>query len=161
MTDLSKPALLLLPKQAAAHTPNVWPVPPFAAYAPAQALSGPKDCEVEGPNGKVTRGRLVANDWQAGVAQVQVPPARGNLPLRFAQFRRLTLVTPLAPLAPALGDPAAALVAHHPAVELTVRYKCRTSTSKPSPAATSCACAFARTACSSPTWSCRTPIATR
>jgi hypothetical protein len=123
MSDLSKPALSLLPKQADAHTPNVWPVPPFAAYAPAQALSGPKDCEVEGPNGKVTRGRLVAIDWQAGVAQVQVPPARGNLPLRFAQFRRLTLVKPLAPLAPAPGDPAAALVAHHPAVELTVRYK--------------------------------------
>ena len=123
MSDLSKPALSLLPKQAGAHTPNVWPVPPFAAYAPAQALSGPKDCEVEGPNGKVTRGRLVAIDWLSGVAQVQVPPARGNLPLRFAQFRRLTLVKPLAPLAPARGDPAAALVAHHPAVELTVRYK--------------------------------------
>jgi len=123
MSDLSKPALSLLPKQADARTPNVWPVPPFAAYAPAQALSGPKDCEVEGPNGKVTRGRLVTIDWQSGVAQMQVPPARGNLPLRFAQFRRLTLIKPLAPLVPARGDPAAALVAHHPAVELTVRYK--------------------------------------
>ena len=101
MSDLSKPALSLLPKQADAHTPNVWPVPPFAAYAPARAFSGPKECEVEGPNGKVTRGRLVAIDWQAGVAQVQVPPARGNLPLRFAHFRRLTLVKPLAALAPA------------------------------------------------------------
>ena len=123
MSDLSKPALSLLPKQADAHTPNVWPVPPFAAYAPARAFSGPKDCEVEGPNGKVTRGRLVAIDWLSGIAQVQVPPARGNLPLRFAQFRRLTLVKPLAALAPAPGDPAAALVAHRPAVELTVRYK--------------------------------------
>ena len=121
MSDLSKPALSLLPKQADA--PAVWPVPPFAAYAPAQAFSSPLDCEVEGPNGKVTRGRLVAIDWKSGVAQVQVPPARGNLPLRFAHFRRLTLVEPLAPLAPALGDPAAELVAHRPAVELTVRYK--------------------------------------
>ncbi|MFI4931933.1 MAG: pilus assembly protein PilB, partial [Burkholderiales bacterium] len=122
MSDLSKPALSLLPKQADAHAPDLWPVPPFAAYAPARAFSGPQDCEVEGPNGKVTQGRLVAIDWTAGVAQVQVPPARGNLPLRFAQFRRLTLAKALAPIAPAPGDPHAALVAHHPAVELTVRY---------------------------------------
>ena len=122
MSDLSKPALSLLPKPVDVHAPDLWPVPPFAAYAPARAFSGPQDCEVEGPNGKVTQGRLVAIDWTAGVAQVQVPPARGNLPLRFAHFRRLTLAKALAPIAPAPGDPHAALVAHHPAVELTVRY---------------------------------------
>jgi type II secretory ATPase GspE/PulE/Tfp pilus assembly ATPase PilB-like protein len=122
MSNLSKPPLSLLSKEPP-HPSNLWPVPPFAAYAPAQAFNSPQDCEVEGPNGKVTRGRLVSTDWAAGVAQFQVPPARGNLPLRFAQFRRLTLLKSLAPLAPAPGDPAAELVAHHPAVELTVRYK--------------------------------------
>ena len=63
MTDLSKPALSLLPKDGA---PDVWPVPPFAAYAPAKAFSGAKDCEVEGPNGKVTQGRLVGIDFSRG-----------------------------------------------------------------------------------------------
>ena len=123
MTDLSKPALSLLPKQIVPQSSNVWPVPPFAAYAPAKAFNGVQDCEVEGPNGKVTQGRLVEIDFKAGVSQVQVPPARGNLPLRFGQFRRLTLVKPLGPIAPTPGDPAADLVAHHPAVELSVRYK--------------------------------------
>ena len=122
MTDLSKPALSLMPKDGD-RAPDVWPVPPFAAYAPAKAFSSAKDCDVEGPNGKVTRGRLVGIDFKSGIAQVQVPPARGNLPLRFAQFRRLTLVKPLAPIAPTPDDPAADLVAHHPAVELSVRYK--------------------------------------
>jgi len=123
VSNLSKPPLALLPKEAGLHPSNVWPVPPFAAYAPAHALAGAHDCTVEGPNGKVTAGRLVGIDWSAGIAQVQVPPARGNLPLRFGQFRRLSLATPLAPLAATPGDPAAELVSHHPAVELTLRYK--------------------------------------
>ncbi|HVO06472.1 MAG TPA: ATPase, T2SS/T4P/T4SS family, partial [Burkholderiaceae bacterium] len=123
MTDLSTPALSLLPKDGGAQPSNVWPVPPFAAYAPARTFTGAHDCTVEGPNGKVTSGRLVGIDWSAGVAQVQVPPARGSLPLRFAHFRRLTLDKPLAPLATTPGDPAADLVSHHPAVELTLRYQ--------------------------------------
>ena len=122
MSDLSKPALSLLPKQADDRTPNLWPVPPFAAYAPAETLNGSPSCEVEGPNGKVTPGKLASIDWVTGIAQVQVPPARGSLPLRFTQFRRLALTQPLAPIKPTPGDPHAELVAHHPPVELTVRY---------------------------------------
>ena len=51
----------------------------------------------------------------AGVAQVQVPPARGNLPLRFAQFRRLTLIEPLAPAPRTARDPHADIVGPAPA----------------------------------------------
>ena len=123
VSNLSNPPLSLLPKDGQAPSSNIWPVPPFAAYAPARAFAGAHDCIVEGPNGKVTAGRLVGIDWNGGVAQVQVPPARGSLPLRFAHFRRLTLAQPLAPLAPAPGDPAAELVSHRPAVELTLHYQ--------------------------------------
>src|SRR5262245_35271525 len=123
MSNLSKPPLSLLPREADAQSPNVWPVPPFAAYAPARAFDGVHECGFEGLNGKVTPGRLVGIDWNGGVAHVRVPPARGSLPLRFGQFRRLTLIKALAPIAPSPSDPAADLVAHHPAVELTLHYK--------------------------------------
>jgi type II secretory ATPase GspE/PulE/Tfp pilus assembly ATPase PilB-like protein len=122
MSDLSKPALSLLPKEADTRPPNVWPTPPFATYAAARALDAVQECDVEGPNGKVTHGRLLAIDWAAGVARVQVPPARGSLPLRFTQFRRLTLTQPLAPAALAPIGPHAELVAHPPARRLSVRY---------------------------------------
>jgi len=123
LSDLSTPALSLLPKDGPAQPNDVWPVPPFAAYAPARALDGVHECGFEGLNGKVTPGRVVGIDWSGGVAHVLVPPARGSLPLRFAQFRRLTLIKPLAPTAAAPGDPAAELVAHRPAVDLTLHYK--------------------------------------
>jgi type II secretory ATPase GspE/PulE/Tfp pilus assembly ATPase PilB-like protein len=122
MSNLSQPALSLLPKEGDGRAPDVWPVPPFAAYAPAQAIRSLLACEVEGPNGKVTQGKLASIDWVAGVAQVQVPPARGTVPLRFTHFRRLALTAPLAPAKPTPNDPHAELVAHHPPVELTVRY---------------------------------------
>jgi type II secretory ATPase GspE/PulE/Tfp pilus assembly ATPase PilB-like protein len=122
MTDLSKPALSLLPKHDELRPSNAWPTPPFATYPPTRPITSPKDCEVEGPNGNVTQGRLLGVDWDAGVVQVQVPPARGSLPLRFTQFRRLTLLRPLPPTPLAPGDPHAALVKHGSALELTVRY---------------------------------------
>jgi type II secretory ATPase GspE/PulE/Tfp pilus assembly ATPase PilB-like protein len=122
MSDLSKPALSLLPKQDEPRPSDAWPTPPFATYPPTRPITTPKDCEIEGPNGNVTRGRLHSVDWQAGVAQVQVPPARGTLPLRFAQFRRLSLPRPLPPTPLAPNDPHAALVQHGAALDLTVRY---------------------------------------
>ena len=128
MSDLSKPPLSLLPKEAGARAAAPksaafsWPTPPFAAYPPAALPLASEPCEVEGPNGNVTPGRLMAMDLAAGVAQVQVPPARGNLPLRFSQFRRLTLVEPLTPLARSPRDPHADLVDHRPQVSLTLHF---------------------------------------
>jgi type II secretory ATPase GspE/PulE/Tfp pilus assembly ATPase PilB-like protein len=128
MSDLSKPPLSLLPKEAAARAAMpkaaafAWPTPPFAAYPPAVQPLAAEPCEVEGPNGKVTPGRLVAIDLAAGVAQVQVPPARGNLPLRFSQFRRLTLTEPLAPAPKTARDPHPDIVDHRPQLSLTVHF---------------------------------------
>ncbi len=128
MSDLSKPPLSLLPKEAGARAtvPGAaaftWPTPPFAAYPPAMQPLAAEPCEVEGPNGKVTPGRLMTMDLAAGVAQVQVPPARGNLPLRFSQFRRLTLVEPLAPAPRTARDPHADIVDHRPQLSLTVHF---------------------------------------
>jgi hypothetical protein len=112
----------LLPKHDDVRPSNAWPTPPFATYPPTRPITSPKHCEVEGPNGNVTQGRLLGVDWDAGIAQVQVPPARGSLPLRFTQFRRLTLVRPLPPTPLTPNDPHAALVQHGSALELTVRY---------------------------------------
>jgi type II secretory ATPase GspE/PulE/Tfp pilus assembly ATPase PilB-like protein len=122
MSDLSNPTLSLLPKHDEVNPSDAWPTPPFATYPPTRPITSPKDCEIEGPNGNVTQGRLHSVDWTAGVAQVQVPPARGTLPLRFTQFRRLSLPRPLPPTPLAPNDPHAALVQHGAALDLTVRY---------------------------------------
>jgi type II secretory ATPase GspE/PulE/Tfp pilus assembly ATPase PilB-like protein len=68
----------------------------------------PEPCEVEGPSGQVSHGLLARLDLEQGAAYVQVPPARGNLKLRFSQFRRITLARPLLPQPVAVppGSPA-------------------------------------------------------
>ena len=121
MSDLSQPPLSLVPIDGPAAparavflsaepvappapTPLAWPTPPFAAYPAPAAPTEAEPCEIEGPNGKVTLGTLAFFDPDNGVLQVRVAPARGNLPLRLSQFRRLTLLRPLAPLpAPETG----------------------------------------------------------
>jgi len=87
-----------------------WPTPPFASFPSPRPQGEPEPCEIEGPNGKVTSGRLAFFDAEAGVAHVQVPPARGTVTLKVAQVRRITLTRPLQPLErPAPGSPAALL----------------------------------------------------
>ncbi len=75
----------------------VWPAPPYASYPPAIAGEDPQPCEVEGLNRKVISGRLISIDPVKRIAQLMVPPSRNPMPLRFSQFRRLTLTTPLIP----------------------------------------------------------------
>ncbi len=83
----------------------VWPSPPYASYPSATVSDEADPCEVEGLNGKVIRGRLASIDPANRTAQVLIPPSRNPMPLRFSQFRRLTLTTPLAPtFAPASKD---------------------------------------------------------
>ena len=101
MSDLSLPAMTLLPIEAAAKPgardpqPFAWPTPAYACYPAPAALDTPEPCEIEGINGRVTRGLLVTMDLAAEVVQLQVSRARTITPLRFAQFRRLTLTRPL------------------------------------------------------------------
>ncbi len=90
---------------AAAPEPFAWPTPPYAAYPAPVCQVEPEPCEIEGPSGKVTQGRLAFFDPDSGAVQVQALPGHGNLPLRLSQFRRLTLTRPLLPLsAPTPGQ---------------------------------------------------------
>ena len=61
-------------------------------------LVEPEPCQIEGMNGRLMNGVLLAMDPAEGVAKVRIPPARIAIPLRFNQFRRLTLTRPLAAL---------------------------------------------------------------
>ena len=125
MSDLSSPPLSLVPTEpAAAEVPAAgeatWPSPPLPCYAAAQPLTEPEPCQIEGLNGRLMTGTLLAFDPAGGVAQVRIPPARIAIPLRFDQFRRLTLTRPLAPL----RDPGTrALMAQRPAVSVKVQLK--------------------------------------
>jgi type II secretory ATPase GspE/PulE/Tfp pilus assembly ATPase PilB-like protein len=86
------------PRDPTAKESFAWPTPPFAAYPASMPYADVELCEIEGPNGNVTHGRMVHFDPVEGVVHVQIPPARGTLPLRLAQFRRLTLLRPIATL---------------------------------------------------------------
>ncbi|MDL2336367.1 MAG: ATPase, T2SS/T4P/T4SS family [Pseudomonadota bacterium] len=76
-------------------TAYCWPSPPFAAYPQGQPQSGPLACSITGLNDKLMHGQLTALLPEQGVALVQLPPSRTNVPLRFDQFRSLCLTQPL------------------------------------------------------------------
>ena len=84
-------------------TAFAWPVPVVGGYPAATPLVEPEACEIEGPNGKLSTGRLVVIDAEAGLVSLNIPPARGLLTLKLHQFRRLTLSRLLAPLVPSTG----------------------------------------------------------
>jgi type II secretory ATPase GspE/PulE/Tfp pilus assembly ATPase PilB-like protein len=96
----------------AGRDPFSWPTPPYASYPVATPQTDPLPCEIVGLNDKRMSGRLTFFVPEEGVAHVQIPPARTTMPLRFDQFRSLTLTTPLRPTALALGDPHAGLLSH-------------------------------------------------
>ena len=107
MTDLSHLPLPLdwpaTGPRAAAPLPKTrhedfqWPAPPAGNFPPPGEQTQPEACAVEGLNGKVANGRLMLFSPDEQVASVQVPPSRTTLPLRFSQFRSLTLTAPLRP----------------------------------------------------------------
>ncbi len=114
MSDLSLPPLnfstdetLPMPLDARPASPFEafkWPSPPLACYPEAQRQSRPEPIDVEGIDGQIRPGKLMSMTPEAGVAHVQVLPARAGMPLGFAQFRMLSLRTPLQPF----GDHATA-----------------------------------------------------
>ncbi len=77
-----------------------WPAPPYISYPPSQALTDSMPCEIVGTNGSRMTGRLTLFMPEHTVANVQIPPSRTTLPLRFDQFRSLALTAPLLPLSP-------------------------------------------------------------
>ena len=92
-----QPAPGLAPTRPVATGPLPWPAAPSIGYTAPPALGEPEPCELEGPNGKINTGRLLSFDPDAGQVQVQIPPGRNALTLRFTQFRRLSLLRPLEP----------------------------------------------------------------
>ena len=81
-----------------------WPTPPLASYPTARAQLDHEPCEIVGLNGRVMQGRLNLFVPEDQVAHIQVPPARTTMPLRFSQFRSLSLKRPLLPLNEPLGQ---------------------------------------------------------
>ncbi len=81
-----------------------WPTPPYAIYPAPMSLTQPVACQVIGVNDKRMVGRLTFFVPDEGVAHVQLPPARTTLPLRFDQFRSLTLMNALKPVTPSESD---------------------------------------------------------
>lgn len=101
-----------------------WPTPPFATY-PAPTLQREHEaCEFEGLNGKLMKGRLVFFEPGESLAQVQVPPARTTMPLRFSQFRTLLLTRPCKPTVHSDdGDPHASMLEQRPIADFHVVLK--------------------------------------
>ena len=81
-----------------------WPTPPLASYPAARAQLDHEPCEIVGLNGRVMQGRLNLFVPEDQVAHIQVPPARTTMPLRFGQFRCLSLKRPLLPLSEPLHE---------------------------------------------------------
>ena len=95
--DLGPPAAASSTKTP--HPPFCWPVPPFADYPEATPQMRPEPCEVIGLNDGRQAGRLIFFVPDQSVVHLQLPPARTTMALRFTQFKTLTLLTPLQPLA--------------------------------------------------------------
>jgi type II secretory ATPase GspE/PulE/Tfp pilus assembly ATPase PilB-like protein len=127
MSDLSSPPLSLVPVEDAALPASAaaegfaWPTPTYACYPAPTRLVEPEPCQIEGLNGRLMSGMLLQMDPAEGVAQVRIPPARIAIPLRFNQFRKLTLTRPLAPLDDEAST--ADFMAQRPAVGVKVRMK--------------------------------------
>jgi type II secretory ATPase GspE/PulE/Tfp pilus assembly ATPase PilB-like protein len=105
MSDLSLPPASLLPAAAEGH-PELfaWPTPPLSCYPSPRAARELERCEVEGLNGRIMPGKLAQFLPQETAVQLLTPNMRVPVTVRFAQFRRITLVAPLAPAsAPRVG----------------------------------------------------------
>ena len=98
-----------------------WPTPPFACYPAPVVQTDPLPCEITGLNGTRTSGRLTFFVPAESVAHVQVPPARTTLPLRFDQFRALTLTAVLPAADVPSSDPRAGVVGFRNASSYSVR----------------------------------------
>jgi type II secretory ATPase GspE/PulE/Tfp pilus assembly ATPase PilB-like protein len=125
MSDLSFPPLTLMPlaerptsgvTSSSQQEPFAWPTPALGSYPSPTCALEPEPCEIEGLNGKVMQGRLMLFSPRAGHLQVQMPTMRSPLTLRFSQFRRLTLTSPLSPSTAALNPQPDDPLAERPAV---------------------------------------------
>jgi type II secretory ATPase GspE/PulE/Tfp pilus assembly ATPase PilB-like protein len=125
MSDLSSPPLTLVPLESGDSVPMdsngfAWPTPAYACYPAPLPLTEPEPCQIEGMNGRLMNGMLMEMDLPGQQAKVRIPPARIAIPLRFNQFRKLTLTRPFTALPDAPTD---SLMAQRPAVDVRVHLK--------------------------------------
>ena len=73
----------------------LWPCPPYVAYPQAEVQRGPEACEILGLNNSRSVGQLLRLDAADRLGQINVPPARNSMPLKFSQFRAVKLQRPL------------------------------------------------------------------
>ena len=90
MSDLSQPL------QWSLEGGYAWPTPDLAGYPAPEPTSAALACAIEGLNGHLLEGRLSQFDPQRDTLQLRMPSPRKPLELRLHQFRRLSLVEPLA-----------------------------------------------------------------
>ncbi len=76
----------------------LWPAPPQEGYPALQEVDPQAPCELVGPTGGTTRVRLIEFDGDAGTVLLQAPQARKPVAIRFEQFLRLALLTPVPPV---------------------------------------------------------------
>jgi type II secretory ATPase GspE/PulE/Tfp pilus assembly ATPase PilB-like protein len=72
-----------------------WPNPPYAAYPQPQVQKGSEACEILGLNNSRSTGQLLHMDAGERMVQINVPPARNSMPLKFSQFRAVKLMRPV------------------------------------------------------------------
>jgi type II secretory ATPase GspE/PulE/Tfp pilus assembly ATPase PilB-like protein len=92
MSDLSQPPLPLLSPMDQGFS---WPTPDLPGYPGSGASSSAEPCEIEGLNGQLLSGKLTLFDPARSMLLLRAAGARTSAPLRFDQFRRLRLMTPL------------------------------------------------------------------
>ena len=73
----------------------LWPTPPYAAYPQPQVQKGSEACEILGLNNSRSNGQLLSLDASDRLVQINVPPARNGMPLKFSQFRAIKLLRPV------------------------------------------------------------------
>ena len=70
----------------------LWPSPPYAAYPQPEVQRGPESCEILGLNNSRSMGQLLKLEAGERIVQINVPPARNSMPLKFSQFRAVKLL---------------------------------------------------------------------
>ena len=109
MSDLSNPPTGALPQVKGAEVRSVgesscWPAPPQDGYPSRTGVDAQEPCELVGLTGGSTRVKLIEFDADSGTVHLQTPQARKPIAIRFEQFQRLVLLTPIAPLPPTGGQ---------------------------------------------------------
>ena len=100
-----------------AAAPVAWPVPPYASYARDAGSAQPQRCEIEGLNGVVRSGTLLALVPGEQTAWFKTGADKPAVPLAFSKFRRLILSDVIAPHLARKSDAHEDILAYRSAVD--------------------------------------------